>query len=426
MKKVVIVDGCRTPFQKSGTGFKDALAYQLAQKALLGLLAKTQLSPQQIDSVVMGCVIQNLNTTNVAREAVLTAGLPYHIPCNTVTMACISANKAIANAAAQIMTGQADVVIAGGTDTVSDIPIQFPRQMRAKLLDAQKLKTVGDYLRFATHMRPADFKPEVPAIAEFTTSKTMGQDCDRLADRFGVSRYEQDVFALRSHKLAALATAEGWLKPELCTIDLPPLFAPISTDNGIRPDSTIEKMSSLPPAFTRPEGTATAANSSFLTDGAALVLLMSEEKALSLGYQPKAYINAYAFTAADPTTDLLLGPAYAIPKLLEKTGLNLSDIGVLELHEAFAGQLLANINCLQSDEFGRKQLGRSGKVGEVDMDLLNLWGGSLAIGHPFGATGARLVTTAANRLHAENQQFALLASCAAGGHGHAMLLERYA
>ena len=425
MKKVVIVDGCRIPFQKSGTGYKDLLAYQLAQMAIKGLLTKTDIKANLIDSVVLGCVIQNLSTSNVAREAALTAGLSDKTPCHTVTMACVSANKAITDAYAQIALGYADIVIAGGTDTVSDIPIQFPREMRSKLIESQKLKSFGDYLGFATRIRPTDFKPEVPAIAEFTTGKTMGQDCDRLADRFGVTRRAQDVFALRSHKLADLAQREGWLNQEVITAEAPPKFVPITTDNGVRGDSTIEKMSSLSAAFTRPDGTATAGNSSFLTDGAAVVLLMSEEKALALGYKPKAYIKDFAFTAQSPLTDLLLGPAYATPRVLEKTGLKLSDIGVLEFHEAFAGQVLANLNCLNSDTFAREQLGWANKVGEVDMDCLNLWGGSLSIGHPFGATGARLVTTAANRLIAENQQFALLASCAAGGHGHAMILERY-
>ncbi|MBL7787519.1 MAG: acetyl-CoA C-acyltransferase [Chitinophagales bacterium] len=425
MKKVVLVDGCRIPFQKSGTAYKNLMAYQLAQFAIKGLLDQTNIPTSEVQSLILGCVIQNLRTSNVAREAAFTSGLGNYIPCHTITMACISANKAITEAHNQIALGQADVVIAGGTDSVSDIPIQFPKEMRQKLMDSQKMKSIKDYLKFASQLRPTDFKPEVPAIAEFTTGKTMGQDCDRLADRFGISRQEQDAFALRSHKLAALATEEGWLAREMASVDVPPNFETIATDNGIRGDSTMDKLTSLPPAFTRPDGTLTAANSSFLTDGAAVVLLMSEEKALALGYRPKATIRSFSFTAQNPATDLLLGPAFASPIALERAGLQMQDIGVFEFHEAFAGQILANLACLASDKFAQDYLQRSQKVGEVDMDALNLWGGSLSIGHPFGATGARLVTTAANRLISENQEFALLASCAAGGHGHAMVLERY-
>ncbi len=425
MKKVVLVDGCRIPFQKSGTAYKNLMAYQLAQFAIKGLLDQTNIATSEVQSLILGCVIQNLRTSNVAREAAFTSGLGNYVPCHTITMACISANKAITEAHNQIALGQADVVIAGGTDSVSDIPIQFPKEMRQKLMDSQKMKSMKDYLKFASQLRPTDFKPEVPAIAEFTTGKTMGQDCDRLADRFGISRQEQDAFALRSHKLAALDTDEGWLAREITPIDVPPTFETITTDNGIRGDSTMDKLASLLPAFTRPDGTLTAANSSFLTDGAAVVLLMSEEKALALGYRPKATIRSFSFTAQNPATDLLLGPAFATPIALERAGLQMKDIGVFEFHEAFAGQILANLACLSSDKFAQDYLQRSQKVGEVDMDALNLWGGSLSIGHPFGATGARLVTTAANRLISENQEFALLASCAAGGHGHAMVLERY-
>ncbi|HNI45302.1 MAG TPA: acetyl-CoA C-acyltransferase, partial [Chitinophagales bacterium] len=404
MKKVVLVDGCRIPFQKSGTAYKNLMAYQLAQFAIKGLLDQTNIATSEVQSLILGCVIQNLRTSNVAREAAFTSGLGNYIPCHTITMACISANKAITEAHNQIALGQADVVIAGGTDSVSDIPIQFPKEMRQKLMDSQKMKSIKDYLKFASQLRPTDFKPEVPAIAEFTTGKTMGQDCDRLADRFGISRQEQDAFALRSHKLAALATEEGWLAREMASVDVPPNFETIATDNGIRGDSTMDKLTSLPPAFTRPDGTLTAANSSFLTDGAAVVLLMSEEKALALGYRPKATIRSFSFTAQNPATDLLLGPAFASPIALERAGLQMQDIGVFEFHEAFAGQILANLACLASDKFAQDYLQRSQKVGEVDMDALNLWGGSLSIGHPFGATGARLVTTAANRLISENQE----------------------
>lgn len=425
IKKVVIIEGCRIPFLKAGTDYRGLMSYQLGKMAIQGLLQKTHLPATNVDLVVMGTVVHQIKTSNVARESALSAGIAYHSPCHTVSMACISANRAIVDAADQIALGHATIAIAGGTDSVSDIPISFPAQMRRKLFDSQKLKSTADYLRFAAKIRPSDFMPEVPTISEFTTKRTMGQDCDRLADRIGISRDEQDLYALRSHHLAAMAQREGWLNDEVCAAEFAPNFVPIAQDNGIRGEATIEKMNALKPAFTPPDGTLTAANSSFLTDGAAVVLLMEEQTALSLGYRPKAYIRNYAFTAQNPEDELLLGPAYATAKVLDRAGLQLRDMQVLEFHEAFAAQVLANLKCLASDQFGREKLQRNGKVGETDTDTLNLWGGSLAIGHPFGATGARLVTTAANRLQREKAQFALIASCAAGAQGHAMILENY-
>ena len=425
MKKVVLIAGCRIPFLKAGTDYQGLMSYELGKMAISGLLRKTDLSPAAVEAVVMGTVVHQLKTSNIARESALAAGIAYTAPCHTVSMACISANRAIADAADQIALGHARIVIAGGADSVSDIPISFPAAMRRKLFDAQKMRGAADYMRFAAQLRPSDFKPEVPTISEFTTGRTMGQDCDRLADRIGVSRQEQDLYALRSHQLAAMAQRENWLATEICAAEFAPHFMPVLHDNGIRGDSSIEKINNLPPAFSRPNGTITAANASFLTDGAAVVLLMEEQTALALGYKPQAYIRHYTFTAQNPDDELLLGPAYATARLLDQTQLNLSDIQVLEFHEAFAAQVLANIKCLESDQFGREKLQRSGKVGTIDMDTLNLWGGSLSIGHPFGATGARLLTTAASRLHREKAQFALVASCAAGALGHAMLLENY-
>ena len=425
IKNVVVVDGCRTPFLRSGTDYKDLMAYQLGKIAIKGLLERTGIKPEEVDAVIMGTVVHNIVTSNVARESALAAGIPLSTPCNTVTMACISANKAIADGVDQIALGHADVVIAGGTDCVSDTPISLNKDFRKKLFAAQKMKSMGEYIKFAAGIRPGDFVPDIPAIAEFTTGRTMGQDCDRMVDRFDVGRSEQDEFAVRSHKLADMATREGWLTEEIVPAEIPPKFAPIKIDNGVRGDSTIEKAAKLKPAFTKPDGTLTAANSSFLTDGAAAVLLMSEERALELGFQPKAYVRSYSFTAQNPEDELLLGPAFASPKALDKAGLKLKDMDVLEFHEAFAGQILCNVRCLESDEFAKESLGKKKKTGKVDMDKLNLWGGSLSIGHPFGATGARLVTTACNRLIKENGKYALVASCAAGAHGHAMVLERY-
>ena len=424
MQKVVIIEGCRTPFLRSGTDYMDLMSYQLGGFAIKGLLNKTGLNPKIVNSVIMGNVISNVKTPNVAREAALAAGVPNTTPCRTVSQACISANRAISDGCQEIMTGQADIIIAGGIDHTSDTPIQFPRKMRKKLFYAQKLKTIGDNLKFITSLRFSDFKPEQPAVAEYSTDRVMGLDCDIMAARFEVSRKEQDKFAVRSHQLAAKAHEAGHLPKEMVEVNIPPKFKSINKDNGVRGDSTIEKVARLRPAFDRKFGTLTAANSSFLTDGAAAVLIMSEAKAKELGYAPKAEVVDFVFTGQSLDDELLLGPAYATSKLLKRQNMTLDDLDVIEFHEAFAGQILSNLSALQSDDFAKNNLGRDRAVGKVPMEKFNLWGGSLSIGHPFGATGGRLVTTTANRLIAEKGTYGLLAACAAGAHGHAMLLKR--
>src|SRR4051812_19117942 len=279
-------------------------------------------------------------------------------------------------------------------------------------------------LKFWFSPCPADFKPQAPATPEYFTRKTIGGDCDIFPARYVVTRKEQDEYAVRSHQLAAKADAKGLLAGEITAVETPPKFKRVVKDNGFRADTTLEKISKLKPAFVKEGGTITAANASFLTDGAACVLLMTEEKAKQLGLKPKAYLHEYAFSGCDLNEELLLGPTYAISKVLDKAKMNLSDFDVYEFHEAFAGQIMANLKCLASDEFAKQKLGRDKAVGTIPMDKFNLWGGSLSLGHPFGATGARLVTTAANRLIKENEKYALLAACAAGAHGHAMILER--
>ncbi len=423
-KKVVVVEGTRTPFLRSGTDYQDLMAYQLGAMAIRGLLTKASIEPQIVNRVIMGTVVHNLKTANVAREAALTAGIPNTTPALTVSQACISANAAISHGVDLVRTGQADVIIAGGTDCVSDIPITFRKKMRKKLFNAQKIRGVGDMIKFGLSLRPADFKPEVPTISEFSTGRTMGLDCDLMAARYNISREEQDKFAERSHQLAAEAEEKGILAEEISKSVFPPKFKPIKTDNTIRKDTTAEKLAKLRPAFDTRNGTLTAGNSSFLTDGAAVVLLMSEEKAKELGIQAKARVRDYVFTGQDPNEELLLGPAYATYQILNRQGLSIKDFDVFEYHEAFAAQILTNLKCLDSTAFAKEKIGVSEKLGEIPGDKFNVHGGSLSLGHPFGATGARLVTTAMNRLKREDGQLAILAACAAGAHGHAMILER--
>ncbi len=420
----VIVAGCRTAFQRSGTEFKDLLTYDLARMALKGLIDKANLPAREIEHVLFGCVLNEPATSNVAREALIGANLPLEIPAHTIAMACISGSQAISQAAGLIGSGQADAAIAGGTESLSNIPILLKRPMRHKLMEMRSLKKPVDWIKWACGLRLGYFLPEVPKIAEFSNSLSMGQSCDRLSARWGVSREEQDRYALRSHHLASEAARNGLFSDEILPVHVPPRFKSIEQDNGIRGDTTLERLARLPAAFYFPFGTATAGNSSFLSDGAAAVLLMSYRKAKSLGYKPVARIAGFSFHGCDPDDELLLGPAYAVPKLLQKTGAALSSIDVFEFHEAFAGQVLANLNALDSDAFAREKLGLPSKVGEVNMDRLNTRGGSLSIGHPFGATGIRLLISCCDRLRRESGSLGIIASCAAGGLGHAMLIER--
>lgn len=337
-------------------------------------------------------------------------------------MACISSNQAMTSAVGLIAAGQCDAVVAGGLEFMSDVPIRHSRKMRKTMLSLNKAKTLGQRLSLLGGIRLAHLSPELPAVAEFSTAETMGHSADRLAAAFGISRLEQDEFALRSHTLAKKAQDAGLLQ-DVISFKVPGRDI-VSKDNGIRP-STMEQMGKLKPAFIKPYGTVTAANSSFLTDGASAVLIMSEERALAMGYKPKAYLRDFVYVSQDPKDQLLLGPTYATPKVLERAGLTLNDIDVFEFHEAFAGQIIANLRAMDSDWFGQTYLGRKSKVGAPPMEKFNLWGGSLSLGHPFGATGCRLVTTVAHRLQKEGGQYGLVAACAAGGQGHAMVVEAY-
>ncbi|RWS17553.1 Trifunctional enzyme subunit beta-like protein, partial [Dinothrombium tinctorium] len=420
-KNIVLIEGVRTPFVQSGTAFNDVMAYELQKHAILSLIRRTGVPKDKIEYVSVGTVIQEPKTSNIARESVLSAGLSDKIPAHTVTQACISSNQAITSAIGYIAAGAVDVAIAGGVELLSDVPIRFSRKMRKLMLAANKVKKPQQYLSLLAQFRPGFLAPELPSISEFSSNETMGHSGDRLAATFRVSRGEQDEYALRSHSLADKAQKDGLLT------DIEPITVGkgrVEKDNGIRV-SSLQDMAKLKPAFIRPHGTVTAANASFLTDGASACLLMTEEKAKEFGLKPKAYLREFVYVSQDPKDQLLLGPTYATPKVLERAGLSLNDIDVFEYHEAFAGQILANLKAMDSDWFAQNFMGRKSKVGQVPIEKLNTWGGSLSIGHPFGATGVRLVTTAANRLIKEGGRYGLVAACAAGGLGHGMLVERY-
>lgn len=422
-KNIVFIDGVRTPFLQSGTHYKNLLAYDLARHSLVGLQQKIGFPKEIVDYIVYGTVLQEVRTSNIGREAAMAAGYSEHTPAHTVTMACISSNQAITTGMGLIACGVYDAIVAGGVEFMSDIPIRHSRRMRSLMLQANKAKTLGNKLALLASIRPAYFVPDLPAVAEFSTGETMGHSGDRLAAAFGVTRKEQDDYALRSHTLAARAQQQGLLS-DVVPYKVPNVNEVVDKDNGIRV-STEEQLAKLKPAFVKPYGTVTAANASFLTDGASAALIMREDKALQLGLKPKAYLRNFTYVSQDPVDQLLLGPSYAIPKILDKAKLSIKDVGVWEIHEAFAGQICANLKALDSDLFAQKYLNRSSKVGIPDLSKWNAWGGSLSIGHPFAATGVRLATHTANRLIKEDQQFGLIAACAAGGQGVGMIMERY-
>ena len=425
--RVAVIDGCRTPFLRSGTEFRDLMGWQIGKFAVKGLLARTNFSYDEIDQVIMGCVVSDIATTNIAREIGLGAGLPPSIPAYTCTVACISANQAITNGACAIIAGSCDVVVAGGVETFSDSDIKITKKYRQFLLDLtmfKRPKTFMGKLRLLKGMNPIDFiSIERPSISEYSTGLIMGANAERLAQRLDITRQRQDEYAVMSHQRAVKAWDNNALNDEIIPVALEGKNTPVVMDNGPRKDAAISKLSKLNPAFDKNHGSVTAANSSFLTDGAAAVLLMKEDKAKKLGLEPLGFLKNFAYTAQDPVEELLLGPAFSISKLLSKAKLELTDIGVLEIHEAFAAQMLANIDCLESDKFAKNRLGLDSAVGKIDMDKLNRHGGSLSLGHPFGATGARLLTTCLRRMKKENQRYGIVSGCAAGAVGNAMLLE---
>lgn len=419
-----ILAGCRTPFVRSGTDFADLSAIELGKVAVKDVLARSGLQGEQVDHLVYGTVVHDTRAPNIAREVGL-AVLPKTVPAVSVSRACASANQAITDGVLLIESGQAQVVIAGGAESLSHIPITVSARLSKSLVSAAKGKTVGQKLGAFKAVRPKDLLPVQPAIAEFTTGESMGQAAERMAKLNGISRQAQDDWALRSHRLAAAGTEDGRLTAEISVVYVPPAFTKVvERDNGIRTDSTPEKLGMLPPVFDRKFGSVTAGNASPLTDGASAVVLIHADKAKAEGLEPLGYVRSWAWTALDPASQLLQGPAYAAPIALDRAGLAMSDIGLMEMHEAFAAQVLSNLQALSSREFAQRELGRSAPVGHPDIDRINVMGGSLAIGHPFGATGGRLTTTILNEMARRDVQFGLITVCAAGGMGFAMVVER--
>ena len=423
-RRVAIVAGLRTPFVKSGTVFRDVSATALARHVARELLVRSELDGREIDEVIFGQVVPSVRVPNVAREVSLLPQLLPSVPAYSLNRACASAAQAITNAADQIALGHADSVLAGGVESLSDIPVLHSRRFSQILVEAGKAKSVGRRLAALARTRPRDLVPVTPAVAEPSTGETMGQSAEKMAKENGIPREAQDRLALQSHQRAAAGVADGRL-----TAEIAPWFGGrgmdeiVAADNGVRSDTSPEALAALRPVFDRRYGSVTAGNSSPLTDGAAAVLLMAEEKAIALGYEPLAYLRSYAVAAVDPGWQLLMGPVYAVPRALERAGIAWGDLGLVEIHEAFAAQVLSNVQAWGSEAWAER-LGLSGPVGEVDWERTNVMGGSIAIGHPFGATGARLVTTLAQEMRRRDVQFGLISICAQGGMGAALVLER--
>ena len=422
-RRVAIVAGVRTPFARSGTAFKSMTSTELGRLCVAELVERTNLDAEEIDTLVFGTVVPSVIEPNIAREVALLPQLPKGIPAVTVSRACASANQAITDAADQIVLGHVDVAIAGGAESLSNVPILHSRGFSDVLVAASRAKSMSARVGAFARVRPKDLIPITPAIAEPSTGETMGQSAEKMAKLNGITREEQDEWALRSHRLAAGGTADGRLAAEIMTTYVPPNYDKFeSSDNNIRTDTSIEQLAQLRPVFDKRYGTVTAGNSSPLNDGAAAMLLMSDETARSLGYRDLGYIRSYAYAALDPGEQLLQAPVLAAPVALRRAGLALGDIGLVEMHEAFAAQVLSNLRGFESKGWAERA-GFSEPVGEVDRSRLNVMGGSIAIGHPFGATGARITTTLCNEMQRRGVEFGLMTVCAAGGMGFAMVVE---
>jgi acetyl-CoA acyltransferase len=372
--RVAIIDGCRTPFCKSGTDLQNLDVIDLAAIPAAEIVTRSDLDPQEIGLSVFGVVVPALHAPNLGREVVFRASLPMTIPGTTVNLACASSNRAITSVAEAILSGQCEVGLAGGSESLSNVPIQYSKNAARRLIEFSKAKSAGKKLGVLSKVRPGDLVPVPPAIAEYTTGMTMGQACEKMAKENDISRRSQDEIALLSHQRAAAAAAEGRLDDQIAaTFPKPDYDRAVTRDNGVRADSTLE---------------------------------------------------ALAYAALDPGSQLLQGPAYAAPMALDQAGLTLADIDLVEMHEAFAAQIVSNMKAFASLKFAREELGRSAPLGEVDLDRFNVNGGSISIGHPFGATGARVTMQLLFELTRRGLNLGLMTVCAAGGVGFSMVVER--
>ncbi|UXY12404.1 acetyl-CoA C-acyltransferase FadI [Kosakonia sp. ML.JS2a] len=421
--RIAIVSGLRTPFARQATAFHGVPAIDLGKMVVGEMLARSEIPPDVIEQLVFGQVVQMPEAPNIAREIVLGTGMNVHTDAYSVSRACATSFQAVANVTESLLAGTIRAGIAGGADSSSVLPIGVSKTLARTLVDANKARTLGQKLKLFSRLRLRDLLPVPPAVAEYSTGLRMGDTAEQMAKTYAITREQQDALAHRSHQLAAQAWSEGKLADEVMTAYAPPFREPVGQDNNVRTQSSLADYAKLRPAFDRRHGTVTAANSTPLTDGAAAVILMTESRAKELGLTPLGYLRSYAFTAIAVQQDMLLGPAWATPLALERAGLTMADLTLLDMHEAFAAQTLSNLKLMASDRFAREVLGRSQATGEVDDSKFNVLGGSIAYGHPFAATGARMITQTLHELRRRGGGFGLVTACAAGGLGAAMVLE---
>jgi len=421
--RVAIVAGLRTPFAKQGTAYRNMSALQLGTAVVAELMQRSGVNADEIEQCVYGQVVPSLAAPNIAREIVLLTGMPKNIEAFSVSRACATSYQSTVSVAQAIQTGTIDCGLAGGADSASDVPIAVSKKLAGALIDANRAKTLKGRLAAFSGLSPKDFLPVPPALKEYTTGLSMGASAEVMAKDNNVSRADQDAIAHASHSNAAAAWADGRFDDEVMEVWVPPKYGSIRQDNLVRTDSTLEGYAKLRPAFDRKHGTITAGNSSPLTDGASALILMREDKAKAQGLDPIGYIKSYAFAALDPNGHMLMGPSYATPKALDAAGITLGDLDLIDMHEAFAAQVLSNTQAFASKTFAEEKLGRSEAIGEIDMSKFNVTGGSIAIGHPFAATGVRQITQTLNELNRRGGGLGLCTACAAGGLGAAMVVE---
>ena len=421
---IAIVEGVRTPFAKAWTNYKDWTHADLGRQSVAELINRIDIDPQLIDELIFGCVAAPMDGPNVGREIVLRSQLPQHIPASTVQMYCASSAYAAVQGINSLLVGTSDVVIAGGVEAMSAARARFSLSLTHALQEASTARSLQARVRALRSIKPGDLKPRTPAIEEPTTGLSMGESAEEMAKEYGISRQAQDEYTEMTHHRAAEAyETDGF--PEVMTVLTGEEFdKPVERDTMVRPDTSVEQMSKLRPVFDREHGTITAANSSPLTDGASAVMLMRQSTAKKLGVEPWAFVRSYAQVGLDiQQHNLLLGPTFATPIALDRAGVELSDMDLVEMHEAFAAQVLANLEIWKSEELCQS-LGLDEAIGEVDMDTFNVNGGSVALGHPFGATGTRMIAQLAGEMQRRDDNLGLLTMCAAGGLGLSMVLER--
>jgi acetyl-CoA acyltransferase len=421
--RIAVVTGLRTPFARQGTFFKQINAIDLGRMVVKELLAQTNIDTGSIDRLIYGQVVALPKAPNIAREVVLGTSLPVTCDAYSVSRACATSFQSVASMMDSIKTNDINIGIAGGADSSSVVPICFSDNFAIKLVAANKARSLVAKLKAFKGTRLKDLMPNPPAIAEYTTQLRMGDSAEQMAKDFGITRQAQDELTLRSHLLAHEAWESGKLDAEVIAAYTEPYKQAFLRDENIRADSTLAKLSSLRPAFDRQHGSVTAANSTPLTDGACALLLMKESVAKALGYEPIGYIKHYAFTANTVEKDLLMGPTQASSKVLKKARMTLDDLTLIDMHEAFAAQTLANVKAFGSQQYAEEFLQRKKALGDIDMTKFNVLGGSLAYGHPFAATGGRIITQTLHELKRRGGGTALTTACAAGGIGAAMILE---